>query len=177
MERAWNRASSASKWNAAGTFEEKDVGRWARDRLDALVRERGTFAVDVDVAGGRRRGEARVTRASKCEGEATIVVIRGKPKHGFDFEVELEWCATFESEDDEGEGTTTSVKGTVSVPEASRDGAASEECFFEVKVNDRKAEHRDKEEACVRALKARGEAFLVSVLKTLDAELRERAEG
>ena len=162
--------------------------------------EHGVFVIDdaaragfVGARGGGGEDEsddvvvARVERATSCEGDASVVMIRGKPKHGFDFELKLDWSATFacevgasgdDDEDSDGEAPKAiKVKGTIVVPEASRDVAEDEECYFEVKVDDRKPEHKTKEDMCVKVLKAHGEAFLVKALKTLDAELRERASS
>ena len=159
--------------------------------------EHGVFVIDdaaragfVGARGGGGEDEsddvvvARVERATSCEGDASVVMIRGTPKHGFDFELKLAWSASFVrargGDDDDGDGDedeVVKVNGVVVVPEASRDGADDEECYFEVKVEDGKVEHKDKEDMCVKVLKARGEAFLVKMLKTLDAELRERARA
>ena len=185
-----------SAWNAAGTWEERGHTDWARARLEALlcVEHDGFIVADAAAAGFVGGGDdeggdvrARVTSVKSCEGDASGVMIRGKPKHGVDFELKLDWSATFaceggasgdDDEDSDGEAPKAiKVKGTIVVPEASRDVAEDEECYFEVKVDDRKPEHKTKEDMCVKVLKAHGEAFLVKALKTLDAELRERASS
>jgi activator of HSP90 ATPase len=124
----------------------------------------------------------------KCEGDASVVMIRGKPRHGFDFETTLTWTAVFPSEDEEADKEDGSdddedddggieIKGTIHVPEASRECAEDEECQFEIKLEDRKAERRDKEDACYAAVKKGAEDFLVDILKTIDTELAERAKA
>lgn len=179
-------STQISAWNSAGTWEERGHTAWAKARLEALVVERGEFRL-----GGAHEGTTvRVDGVKKCEGDASVVMIRGKPRHGFDFETTLTWTAVFPAEDkadeedtedgsdgDEDDDGGIEIKGTIHVPEASRECAEDEECQFEIKVEDRKAERRDKEDACYAAVKKGAEDFLVDILKTIDAELAERAKA
>jgi activator of HSP90 ATPase len=108
-------------------------------------------------------------------------MIRGKPRHGFDFETTLEWRASFaeedgeDGEDEDGDEAAVEVQGTIHIPEFSRDCAEDEECAFEIKVENRKKEHREREDACYAALKKSCEEFIVGVLRQIDDELCERA--
>ena len=90
-------STQISAWNAAGTWEERGHTDWARARLETLVVERGKFDLDGAFAGV----VARVVGLKTCEGGASVVMIRGKPRHGFDFETTLEWRASFAEEDGE----------------------------------------------------------------------------
>jgi activator of HSP90 ATPase len=193
-----------SAWNAAGTWEERGHTAWASARLEALALERGRFAID-----GRRIGEGdeeeevivMIDGVKKCEGDASVVMIRGKPRHGFDFEVTFTWSAAKRSTmkkkslnqnesaeeqreeeekaeaEHEDEDKNVDIKGTIHVPEASRESADDEECAFTIKVEDRKMERAEEEEACYAALKKGAETFLIDILKTLESELAERAKA
>lgn len=140
--------------------------------MEALAREGGAFDLDGDFRGVR----VEIVGVKKCEGDASVVMIRGKPRHGFDFELTLTWKASFASESEEEE-EDVEIKGTIHVPEFSRDGAADEECACEIKVDDRKSEHSKRENACVSTLKKRCESFLVETLQKIDKELFERASA
>lgn len=170
-------STQISAWNAAGTWEERGHTDWARVRLETLVVERGKFNLDGAFAGV----VARVVGVKKCEGDASVVMIRGKPRHGFDFETTLEWRASFaeedgeDGEDEDGDEAAVEVQGTIHIPEFSRDCAEDEECAFEIKVENRKKEHREREDACYAALKKSCEEFIVGVLRQIDDELCERA--
>ena len=74
--------SAASAWNAAGTFEEKDVSAWATADLSARF-----AAVSVDVSGGN----LRVTAVDGMEGSASIISNRGKVKRPFELACQLKW--------------------------------------------------------------------------------------
>lgn len=73
-------AGSASLWNAAGTWEDRDVTDRAKEALKAAVQRAGT---DAGVAS---------LRVASAAGHASIVVVRGRPRPGFEFEdVVIEW--------------------------------------------------------------------------------------
>ena len=111
-------STQISAWNAAGTWEERGHTDWARARLETLVVERGKFDLDGAFAGV----VARVVGVKKCEGDASVVMIRGKPRHGFDFETTLEWRASFaeedgeDGEDEDGDEAAVEVQGTIHIP-------------------------------------------------------------
>jgi activator of HSP90 ATPase len=142
--------------------------------VETLVVERGAFDLEGAFAGVA----ARVVGVKKCEGDANVVMIRGKPRHGFDFETTLEWRASFGEtggEDEDEDEDAVEVRGTIHIPEFSRDCAEDEACGFEIHVENRRKEHRAREDACYATLKKRGEAFIVGVLRQIDDELCERA--
>lgn len=65
---------AGSAWNAAGTWEERDVSNWANEKIASLLRE---------------REYPRNARAEKVEvkGDANVGVIRGKTRHICDLSV------------------------------------------------------------------------------------------
>ena len=153
-------------------------------------------------------GECVITKVKTFDGDATVVLVRGKNRHGFDFDATFEWEATFpgvpsakkkktkkpkpppldaeeeeekkkeeeEEEEEEEEPAPIVVKGTMRVPEASRDTVEDDEVEYEVKVKDRKTEHRSLEDAAYAALKTPAlRAFYHDTFATIDKELLARA--
>jgi len=92
-------ARQGSAWNAAGTWEDRDMSSWAHERLKSLF---GDFEL---VLGDDCK--ARITTVSKVDGDASIVYTRGKRKIGY----ELSFTADFS-----GEHKETAVSGTIECP-------------------------------------------------------------
>ena len=102
-----------------------------------------------------------------------MVMVRGKPRHGFDFDVTLAWECTFEGDGED----VKPVKGTVHIPEASRDTVDDDEVEYTVKVEDRKTDRRSQEDAAYDALKGGLRTFLRETFGTIDKELLAQANG
>jgi len=100
-------AAAGSAWNAAGTWEEKDVTDMAKrtlqDKLSALT--------EMEIASG-------VLSASmqSVEGEASKPVIRGKLRHFFDLSFKVNF--TFKWMDADGQ---KQAEGTVSISDFTND--------------------------------------------------------
>ena len=154
-----------SSWNQAGTWEERGHTDWAKARVEELV-----VGKTIDAAGG---GAAVVKEVKTFKGDATVVMVRGKPRHGFDFDVTLAWECTFEGDGED----VKPVKGTVYIPEASRDTVDDDEVEYTVKVEDRKTDRRSQEDAAYDALKGGLRTFLRETFGTIDKELLARANG
>lgn len=77
------RPAAGSAWNAAGTWEEKDVTALAKQTL----KEKLEALRDIDVAGGVL--SAKVEDA--VEGDASKPVIRGKLRHMFDLSFKVKF--------------------------------------------------------------------------------------
>ena len=120
-------ARKGSAWNAAGTWEEKDLSSWAQQRLKPRLAE-----LKVSVAASTEEMEARITAATsdaasasdgdvsamasalqdavspllitvkdvkKCEGSASVQSSRGKTKHLYDLTFEIEWEGKLQADD------------------------------------------------------------------------------
>lgn len=75
-ERAQAGSSAGSSWNAAGTWEEKNMLPWWQERLQKLQ--------------GLDDGEGlQIDKVGPIQGEASIVLVRGKPKFMYDLEFNL----------------------------------------------------------------------------------------
>lgn len=68
---------AASEWNAAGTWEEKNMLPWWRKKLETLFKDLG------------EGGVLQVTKLDKVQGEASIVHVRGQPKFMYDLTFDL----------------------------------------------------------------------------------------
>uniref|UniRef100_A0A7S3G6I9 Activator of Hsp90 ATPase AHSA1-like N-terminal domain-containing protein n=1 Tax=Palpitomonas bilix TaxID=652834 RepID=A0A7S3G6I9_9EUKA len=103
-EAAKKAAQVGSAWNHAGTFEERDFSKWAKDYVKAAFE-----AIEFKVEGG----SCKVTTASKLKVEASVVVSRGKLKEGYEVEATLKWKGTSEDGSEVGEGKieVTAEKG------------------------------------------------------------------
>ncbi|KAM7258636.1 hypothetical protein ACFE04_014377 [Oxalis oulophora] len=98
--------SLGSPWNSAGTWEEKNLNKWATNRITELLQTVGS----LDFPGGK----AEITHVSKCVGDAFLVTVRNKKRVGYSFELTLqvkgEWVIKEE---------TKEIKGHIDIPEFS----------------------------------------------------------
>lgn len=92
-----------SAWNQAGTWEEKCVTKWATNRIEELLLTLEPLQL--------KEGHAQVTEVSGCVGEASLVTVRNKKRHGFCYEITLKFKGDWR--DSKG------LEGTLKVPEAS----------------------------------------------------------
>ncbi|XP_022973883.1 uncharacterized protein LOC111472472 [Cucurbita maxima] len=95
-----------SVWNRAGTWEEKNLNKWASDRMKDLL-----MSVDsLEFSSGK----AEIEDVSKCVGDAFLVTVRNKKRVGYTYELTLkikgEWTIKQEKK---------TVKGHIDVPEFS----------------------------------------------------------
>lgn len=100
--------AAGSAWNAAGTWEEKDVTAFALKGL----KEKLSGWQSVDAAGGAISAED----VEAVEGEASKPVIRGKMRHMFDLNFKLKFC--FKWMDGSGQ---RQAKGTIEISDFTND--------------------------------------------------------
>lgn len=155
--------SGLSSWNTAGTWEERTHTKWAEARVADLL-------VTGDAVAETNAARVALTSVKKIQGDATVVMVRGKPRHGFDFALTLTFECVFTKDD-------VTIKGTASVPEASRDAVEDERVDFVVDVDEKKTERRSMEDAAVSLVKKSLEPVLLRAFGILDSELKQRAES
>lgn len=78
------RAEVGSAWNYAGTWEEKNMTQWAKNRLEEVFKD-----LEVNLPVGD--ASVRIKRVSSVVGDAQITLARGKRKHIYDFTIDLQW--------------------------------------------------------------------------------------
>merc|ERR1712023_319124 len=114
--------SNASVWNTAGTWEEKDMSSDVKSRLTDLCK-----AVCTDAA--------KIKDVKTVEGDAQIVIARGKKRHIYDYNVKLEFEVSVNESITKSEGDveekTSKYKGTFEFPEVSP--ISSYECKVSLK--------------------------------------------
>lgn len=139
----------------AGTFEEKTVNGWAYDRLKTLLV--GVSSSDVIT-----------TAVASISGDANIFIVRCKKRHGFDFEIKLNWRARIQLAGKEAKD----INGTAKVLNACIDDY-EDELAVEVEVTDKKTEN-----AAEQAEASKQAKLLVTPLQqqlaTFHKELKQR---
>lgn len=88
-------AVKSSDWNHAGTWEERDMSNLVKDRLTDLcwasTCEHPLPAADNAAATVR----AVVKEVKKIEGEAQVVLTRGKKRHIYDYQLDVKFEASY----------------------------------------------------------------------------------
>ncbi|KAK4432753.1 hypothetical protein Salat_1037500 [Sesamum alatum] len=101
-----NQTHLGSVWNRAGTWEEKNLNKWASDRIKELLPSMGSLEFSS--------GTAEIAEVTRCSGDAFLVTVRNKKRVGYTYEltlrVEGEWCIG---------GEKKKLKGHIDVPEFS----------------------------------------------------------
>mmetsp|Transcript_9471 Transcript_9471/g.17823 ORF Transcript_9471/g.17823 Transcript_9471/m.17823 type:complete len:600 (+) Transcript_9471:107-1906(+) len=94
-------SKSASLWNNAGTWEEKDTSEWCSSSLKGFLKD---AAVEVDLYSGK------VTEVNNLTGEASVAFVSGKKRYVFDYSANIK----YEIMDEGGEVV---AKGTLKLPD------------------------------------------------------------
>ncbi|KAH7302099.1 hypothetical protein KP509_23G056400 [Ceratopteris richardii] len=92
-----------SVWNQAGTWEERCITKWATSRLKELLMTLEPLRLED--------GYVQVTEVTRCAGEASLVTVRNKKRHGYSYEITLKFKGDWRGVKD--------VEGTLVIPEAS----------------------------------------------------------
>jgi activator of HSP90 ATPase len=80
--------AGTSAWNQAGTWEEKDCSRWAKETLTKAIMET-TFTFPE--SSPAPNALVTVTKVSKLDGHASVAVVRGKTRFIYEYSCKLEW--------------------------------------------------------------------------------------
>eukprot|EP00483_Globobulimina_turgida_P001934 UN01936 len=86
VETAAKSASKGSTWNTGATMEQFDYSAWMKDRIKQLLLGL-TFA----------NSSIKITEVVKVDGSATILLIRGKYRPGYDISFECKWKGYIEA--------------------------------------------------------------------------------
>ncbi|KAK6941186.1 Activator of Hsp90 ATPase, N-terminal [Dillenia turbinata] len=133
-----SKPSLGSAWNHAGTWEEKNLNKWASDRMKELL-----VSMDsLEFSGGK----ADVTDVTKCVGDAFLVTVRNKKRVGYTYELTLkvkgEWHVGEEKK---------VIKGHLDVPEFSF--GELDELQIEVRLSEDKDLVQDDKRRIIQDLK------------------------
>lgn len=80
-----------SHWNVAGTWEERNMTTWAKERLTSYLKAAAaSSSSSVTLSTGQLgRVCARVESVTSLKGDAQIVMVRREPRFGYNFEANL----------------------------------------------------------------------------------------
>ncbi|CAG7879899.1 unnamed protein product [Brassica rapa] len=101
-----NAPALGSLWNQAGTWEEKNLTKWATDRLKELLGSVGSLQFSS--------GKAEIFDVNRCVGDAFLVTVRNKKRVGYTYELSLKVQGEWSVEEE-----TKKVKGSLDIPEFS----------------------------------------------------------
>ncbi|KAF2582560.1 hypothetical protein F2Q68_00000889, partial [Brassica cretica] len=90
----------------AGTWEEKNLTKWATDRLKELLGSVGSLQFSS--------GKAEIVDVNRCVGDAFLVTVRNKKRVGYTYELSLKVQGEWSFEED-----MKKVKGSLDIPEFS----------------------------------------------------------
>lgn len=82
-------STSASAWNAAGTWEERNYDDYAKQRIQSLLK---------DIKFNESGVSLSVEKVDNIQGDATVSLVRGKKRYIYDFSLHLHWQAKIGSE-------------------------------------------------------------------------------
>lgn len=95
-------SAAPSAWNTAGTFESKNKTEWANSRISQMFKEIKFSSFGVDIS---------VETIKDLEGDAEIIMNRGKKKAIYEISCTLEFEADLENETLKGELQVTDICG------------------------------------------------------------------
>lgn len=101
-----NQTHLGSAWNMAGTWEEKNLNKWASDRIKELL-------VSVDAL-EFSNGTAQIAEVTRCSGDAFLVTVRNKKRVGYTYELTLKVKGEWEIG-----GEKKKMKAHIDIPEFS----------------------------------------------------------
>jgi hypothetical protein len=84
-------AGGGSAWNKAGTWEEKNVTKWAMESLPQQILQTTFTLPHSSPAPGAL---VTVSKVSKIDGHASFAMARGKKRYIYEFMVKLDWQMT-----------------------------------------------------------------------------------
>ncbi|GAX29214.1 hypothetical protein FisN_28Lh042 [Fistulifera solaris] len=94
--------AAASKWNQAGTWEEKDTTAWCKESLEQRLKD--TTVEDSTL-------EVSISKVDDLTGDASVAITGGKKRYIFDFHVKLKYEMKETGTDD------VIAKGSVALPD------------------------------------------------------------
>lgn len=104
-----------SEWNTAGTWEERDATAWAKEELTTCLKSSSVGDSAATLTSGQAVSvSAKISSVRSVRGDAQMVVVRKRRRHGFNFEAELSFHVVVTPPE---EGSAETFKGTFSLPE------------------------------------------------------------
>lgn len=114
-------AVGGSRWNAAGTWEDRDISSWGHNHLKQLL-------VGFEVA----EVKGKITGFERVSGDCTIIFSRGRKKTGYDISALANFSAKVGDQ---------AIKGSLEFPEIA-DSCADEPWQVLVTIKDQNADNK-----------------------------------
>jgi hypothetical protein len=156
-------AGGGSAWNSAKTFEEKDMTKWSKDRLTAMVKEK-----EWPFVAGETRGDLHFKKAKSVGGDASTPVIRGTKRYLFDLNVTVQWEVA-PAKDSLESVVGKKLKGEVSCADFSTDCEGEYDLETKIVTKDTEA-HSDEVQ---RAAREQAKAELKKILDSFVEEFQQ----
>jgi Activator of Hsp90 ATPase, N-terminal/Tetratricopeptide repeat len=118
-------ASKPSKWNYAGTWEEKNCTAWCREQLEKRLEE----------VRASKPHDCEITSVEELTGEASVAIAGGKKRYIFDFHAKLKYKIMH------SDGDKELATGTVRLPDICSTSHEELEVSFESWSNKPKPEY------------------------------------
>jgi hypothetical protein len=87
-----SKSPSGSPWNAAGTYEEKDISQWVIPKLTKIFSDIQYAVNGQDINNSTCKAcSVLISSVTNVEGDALFAVARGKRKYILDMRADLDW--------------------------------------------------------------------------------------
>jgi len=133
-----------SKWNQAGTWEEKDTTMWCTEQLAAKFKST-KFSMQ---AKSMENYTAAITKVENLTGHASVAITNGKKRYIFDYHAKLK----FEIRDADVDEVL--AKGTLALPDICSTHHDELEVNFEGWKKSPASSHNDNAKECLQSLTA-----------------------
>jgi tetratricopeptide (TPR) repeat protein len=107
-------AAGTSAWNKAGTWEERNVTKWAQGALEEKLLQTTFSLPESSPTPGAL---VSVSKVVKLEGHASVAMARGKKRYIYEFSAQLEWTMAAQNMDCRGKLTIPDIDGTIELGE------------------------------------------------------------
>ena len=98
-----------SAWNTAGTWEEKDVSKWAKETLQSFLLSCEYVLPEGSPSPGSL---ALVSKVATLDGHASYATVRGKKRYIYEFSIIVKWTLSLGDEQASGQMSFPDVDGT-----------------------------------------------------------------
>jgi hypothetical protein len=107
-------SGGGSAWNKAGTWEEKNVTKWAMESLPCQILQTTFTLPHSSPAPGAL---VTVSKVTKIDGHASFAMARGKKRYIYEFMVKLDWQMTGDNLECSGSLAIPDIDGTIDLGE------------------------------------------------------------
>ena len=163
-------AAGHSSWNAAGSWEERDLDKWAFETLAADLDE---WAAGVDGKGIVVNDTNVKGKGWDIKGDCSIALGKGKKRVTFELKAELAFTGTHKKKEGEEEGSEgTVVEGEYDIPEIDDVDGKDGDYVVNIKIN--KPHSNDPEYSAIKSNLRKTEKEIKKVVLAFINKLHEQ---